>query len=140
MNEININPLKKHNPQNPEYRRKYYREHKEQYKKLQKNWVKNNPEKVRESKQKYYRSLKLKIFELLGNKCSNPNCLVPNGCTNIRCLQIDHVHGGGQIERHKFPSHKMFYLHVLKQIKLGSKDYQLLCANCNWIKRWENNE
>lgn len=25
-------------------------------------------------------------------------------------------------------------------LSVTSKDYQLLCANCNWIKRYENKE
>ena len=87
--------------------------------------------------------IRMEIFEFLGNKCSNPNCLVPNGCIDIRCLQIDHVHGGGLREKIKIVGKNgnlQQYRFILRQIKLGSKDYQLLCANCNWIKRYENNE
>jgi hypothetical protein len=32
------------------------------------------------------------------------------------------------------------YRAILREIKAGSKDYQLLCANCNWIKKYEKGE
>jgi len=89
---------------------------------------------------KYRLRLRMEILLLLGNKCSNPNCLVPNGCMDSRCLQIDHVNGGGAKEIRKFHCGASFYLRVIDKIKSGSKDYQLLCANCNWIKRVENGE
>lgn len=92
---------------------------------------------------KRYEKTKQEIFDLLGNKCSNPNCLVPNGCTDVRCLQIDHVHGGGRQEVIKIMKKGCaitYYKMILEKIKLGSKDYQLLCANCNWIKRFEGKE
>ena len=29
---------------------------------------------------------------------------------------------------------------ILKSIRAKPENYQLLCANCNWIKRYENDE
>ena len=84
---------------------------------------------------------KVKIFELLGNKCAK--C----GETDWRLLQIDHVNGGGTRERKlgvKEGSKRgnSAYHHIWKEIvKEGKKDkYQLLCANCNWLKRYERDE
>jgi hypothetical protein len=34
----------------------------------------------------------------------------------------------------------MYYMEVLGKIKSGSKDYQVLCANCNQVKRFKQNE
>ena len=85
--------------------------------------------------------LKRKILELLGNKCANPYNIDHGGFFNdVRCLQIDHVNGGGNKERKQFKSPWAFFQFVLEQIKAGNKDYQLLCANCNWIKKYENKE
>ena len=98
------------------------------------DWQKKNLEKVQKNHRNLFHERRLKAFDLLGNKC------VQCAETDWRCLQIDHINGGGQKERKKFPSHKMFYMYVLKQLRVGSKDYQCLCANCNWIKRWENKE
>jgi hypothetical protein len=81
------------------------------------------------------------IFTLLGNQCSNPfNLEHGNFLTDKRCLQIDHVNGNGLKERKIFPSYSTFLKHVLEEITKGSREYQLLCANCNWIKRREHNE
>ena len=74
--------------------------------------------------------LKAKAFTILGGKCSR--CPV----TDFRCLQIDHVNGGGYEERKRISIVRCY-----KKIIAGEIDgYQLLCANCNWIKRFENSE
>jgi len=77
---------------------------------------------------------RLQIIELLGGKCAK--C----GFSDIRALQIDHINGGGNKEFKKFNCHHAYYKHILEEIEAGSKDYQLLCANCNWIKRFEKGE
>ena len=85
----------------------------------------------RKKKQKdRYDQFRLKVFNKLGNQCFV--CKF----NDIRALQIDHLFGGGSKERQKMNSCKF-----LKQVLLDKKgNYQLLCANCNWIKRYENNE
>lgn len=58
------------------------------------------------------------------------------GFNDMRALQIDHVNGDGHKERAVRKS-------ICRNIALDLTDitrYQLLCANCNWIKRIENNE
>uniref|UniRef100_A0A6M3JJ10 Putative HNH endonuclease n=1 Tax=viral metagenome TaxID=1070528 RepID=A0A6M3JJ10_9ZZZZ len=78
----------------------------------------------------YYKNSRRKVLEKLGNQC------VKCGFADIRALQIDHINGGGAKEL-KNMSINSFLKGVL--LDNGSK-YQLLCANCNWIKRHENNE
>jgi hypothetical protein len=57
---------------------------------------------------------------------------------DIIALQIDHVHGGGCKERGKIGRNDAgTYLYILRKIQSGSKDYQLLCAYCNWIKQFK---
>lgn len=80
------------------------------------------------------------LFELLGNKCSNPKCLVPNGCDDIRCLQLDHINGGGTKEYKKFKVVNSLYYYYFKHPEEAKEKLQILCANCNWIKRHEKNE
>jgi len=128
-----------------EYIRKYCQTHRKQIRIRWKRYKERNLEKVRkiarEGARQRRKLVRLEIFSLLGNKCSNPNCLVPNGCSDSRCLQIDHVRGGGSGNDKKARNRpSTFYLKILKEIKAGSKDYQLLCSNCNWIKRFENHE
>ena len=75
------------------------------------------------------------ILQLLGSHC------IRCGFSDSRALQIDHVNGKGCKERRKFHnSSLLYYRFVLRRIKEGSKDYQLLCANCNTIKKVEKEE
>ena len=89
------------------------------------------------------KDLKLLAHKKLGAKCSNPACqwLNPDGsrgCTDSRCLQIDHTRGGGYKDRvEKGHTGRALYKAVLED---QEDTYQLLCANCNWIKRVENKE
>lgn len=83
----------------------------------------------------WQRRWRLKVIIFLGEKC------VRCGFSDIRGLQIDHINGGGGRERksdnllHKNQVH--YYKHI---IKTNGEGYQLLCANCNQIKRYENEE
>jgi len=84
-----------------------------------------------ENQQRYRHAKRAKVIAFLGNKCCR--C----GFTDPRALQIDHVNGGGTQQRRQLgDSWKILDL-VLKGI---GGPYQLLCANCNWIKRAEERE
>ena len=74
--------------------------------------------------------LKAKAFKILGDKC------VRCGFSDPRALQIDHIDGGGNREIKKIGTYRIYY----KILKGQTSEYQLLCANCNWIKRVENKE
>jgi hypothetical protein len=73
-----------------------------------------------------------KMIQKLGGRCMR--C----GYDDWRALQIDHVLGGGTKELRVMGGNKRkYYQEVLLN---NNGKYQLLCANCNWIKRYENNE
>jgi len=61
-------------------------------------------------------------------------------------LQIDHVRAGGSAELRAGHGVGLAHLYrVLKDLKYSalagmSSQYQLLCANCNWIKRNKDKE
>lgn len=102
---------------------------------------KHNPGIASKWSRKYQRGLLSKIFKKYGNRCNNPNCGWVNvdeskGCTDERCLQIDHIYGGGNKEVKELS----YSTRLLKYLEDMTGMYQLLCANCNWIKRHENNE
>lgn len=86
--------------------------------------------------------LKLDNIKMLGGRCSNgEKCGWHNedgtrGCTNVHALQFDHRHGGGSEARRTGRDG----LAGLYYIKNNPKLFQLLCANCNWIKRHKNEE
>jgi hypothetical protein len=74
--------------------------------------------------------LRTKVLQKFGSKCMQ--C----GFDDFRALQIDHINGGGSSERKTLKKDSL-YREVLKD---NTNKYQLLCANCNSIKRIENNE
>lgn len=60
------------------------------------------------------------------------------GFSDLRALQVDHINGGGQRQRMAFKNKDSFFISLKR---LGFPEgYQVLCANCNWIKRAENGE
>lgn len=100
-------------------------------------WRKENPERWRETNRKNSReqhaSARARALCALGGRC------VRCGFSDPRALQIDHVNGGGNDDFKRL--HAIPYLnHVLDEVQRGSGKFQLLCANCNWIKKSENAE
>lgn len=90
----------------------------------------------RTAKQEYFhdysRVIKARCFALYGSKCYR--C----GFSDERALQIEHIiayvfkptRNRGSIA---------LYLDILSG-RERKEDFQLSCANCNWIKRAENDE
>lgn len=91
----------------------------------------NNPTVPREYARNRVRKRKRQIVELLGGECNA--C----GFDAFHALQVDHRNGGGG--KSKYVSGVSLYSAILRG-DLDRKDFQLLCANCNWIKRCESNE
>lgn len=86
----------------------------------------------------YLRTWRLKLknaaYALLGEICAS--CAF----ADRRALQIDHVFGDGFL-RNKINGvgrgdSSSVYQEVLKE----PERFQILCANCNWIKRVQNQE
>jgi hypothetical protein len=77
-----------------------------------------------------------KIHEALGGVC------VRCGFADRRALQVDHVGGGGckELKKSGNSNKRFYYGKVWRSIEAGENAYQLLCANCNWIKRFEEGE
>jgi|SRR6267142_3209201 len=80
---------------------------------------------------KWYRN---QAVWLLGGKCSH--C----GFKERHALQVDHINGDGRKDRRRYNSPKRYWQAVLKSVKNQEGRYQVLCANCNWIKALENKE
>lgn len=125
----------KHKEQYEEHARKYYLEHKEQIIQKTRKYHLEHSEQAKKASRKYrrklMRELRQKIIEKLGNKC------IRCGFSDVRTLEIDHVHGGGSKERKEIHDCKKYYDKVLADM---NENYQLLCANCNSIKISENGE
>jgi hypothetical protein len=92
---------------------------------------------MREYSKEYRIRMRNAVMEILGNKCCK--C----GFSDSRALQIDHIKGGGNKERKEkrlLGQGKVYYKEVMESLLKNELKYQCLCANCNWIKRFENNE
>ncbi|MBV6446346.1 MAG: hypothetical protein IFNCLDLE_02639 [Ignavibacteriaceae bacterium] len=130
--------------------REYYESHKEKLKETSRKWYlanrekrieqsKANRPKYRAKKNEYSKRVWREQRIALINQVSNgSNKCLRCGFSDIRALQIDHVNGGGRAEvrNTKFRNPYRYGKHIAK----NPEDYQVLCANCNWIKRDENKE
>jgi hypothetical protein len=119
-------------PKRKEYIKRYNETNKDRILARTKQWAIKNRSRRSASSREYNIRVRKAITGLLGDKC------VMCGFNDPRALQIDHVNGGGCKEIRNMT--KSYYKSVLEKLLSGSKDYQLLCANCNWIKRFENKE
>lgn len=102
-------------------------------KKHSREYQEKNKDRLKEYAKKHQREIRKTLIILMGGKC------VKCGFDDERALQIDHIHGGGYKERKEATS-KNFNRRAIKSVKNNEGVFQLLCANCNWIKRHENNE
>ena len=91
-------------------------------------------------------AIRASVVERLGGRCSSPTCRWSNedgslGCADIRALQIDHIFGKGYHEYKRDTSTSVYY-RALSEISTDEllKKYQILCACCNWIKRFTDKE
>lgn len=119
------------NERTKEWRKNMTEEQRELKRKRERNYSKTDI--FRSHRHVYYQKLvekfKIKIFELLGDKCKI--C----GFSDKRALQIDHINGGG----HKHRKGKN-QIKLMKYVLKRPEEFQILCANCNVIKRIENKE
>lgn len=83
---------------------------------------------------KHYMEEKRKelMIKLGGIKC------VKCGTTDFRVLQFDHINGGGRKENDVIGQRQVLFIN-LKNPNIKKK-LQVLCANDNWIKKYELNE
>ena len=64
------------------------------------------------------------------------------GISDKRLLQFDHINGGGTKENKSIFRNKrlQFYMHYALNPDLARKTLQVLCANCNILKKFEGTE
>lgn len=109
--------------------KRWYRKHKAQAT----AWYKKNCEKQKEYARLRWKRLREQVIKHLGGKCAH--C----GIKDHRVLHVDHKYGGGTQERKKMGGSAQFKIYKLV-LKDKTGRFQLLCANCNRIKRLEQKE
>lgn len=118
-----------------QWQRQYSADHKEARSAYYKTWALTHrdarKDKDRLNHARWRQSIRESLWALLGREC------VRCGFSDVRALQIDHIDGGGNQERKASRSLDEYYQKI---IACGGKGYQVLCANCNQIKRHEKRE
>ena len=84
----------------------------------------------REKQHEYRLRKRQELIKFLGEKCKH--CGYDK---NWRAMCIDHVNGDGHIERAETAPNAIY-----SRVRKHPDRYQLLCANCNQIKAYENGE
>lgn len=112
--------------------------------KVSANFRKNHPERIKKWQKEngytysvsYRLENKIKVLKAYSKDPTRPGCVIC-GFDDFRALQIDHIDGGGS-KHYKELGGKDLYVWLRQQEY--PHGFQVLCANCNWIKRFTNNE
>lgn len=73
------------------------------------------------------------LIRILGDQCQR--CAYKE---DKRALVLDHINGDGKADRKRIGAR--IYRYYIKNLDEAKKNIQVLCANCNLIKSFENNE
>lgn len=96
-------------------------------------YVAENPATRRKSARDYNAMRRTELLEFFGGKC------VQCGFSDRRALHLDHINGNGNKVRKEHGLHGKWKM-TKDNPELARATFQLLCANCNCIKRDENYE
>jgi len=118
-------------------RREYYLSHREEILKSRHDRYLLNKKREREINHEYQESLKL---EVLGHYSGGfPKC-AKCGIEDIRVLSIDHINGDGCKHRRELGMGAGFPFYCWLKKNNYPLGFQVLCFNCQAIKRFEGKE
>lgn len=123
----------------------YYQEHKEEIKEKARERARKHrleaPDEVRERDRFVMRAWRLRCKMIVLSHYGRGGKPVCIRCREDRlpCLSIDHIDGGGREDRrNRGKVGGSLYSQLIKEgFPTG---FQTLCMNCQWVKRFENNE
>jgi hypothetical protein len=95
---------------------------------------KNYPEKISNFQKRFNRKQKLKV---VAHYSSNTMKCVMCGISDIRVLSMDHVLGNGCTHRKEIKTASIYWWLTKNNYPSG---FQVLCMNCQFIKRSNRNE
>lgn len=125
------------------YARNYYQKNREKIREYRRKWAKDNyarvmaypcrsPERRRALGLRYWQKLRSDVFALYGQQCAQ--C----GFEDFRALQLDHINNDGCVVRQQYGAYKSGITLRDARKSYQPKKYQILCANCNTIKKFEH--
>ena len=110
----------------------WYENHKEEVRKKKREQMRRlrklNPEKYRNTTRRCIKRLREKLFEIYGQVCCN--C----GFDDKRALTLDHILNNGCEERKRLGERGVYRRARENYLP---EEYQILCMNCQFIKRVE---
>jgi len=105
---------------------------------VQRNYRNSHKQQLRKYAQRRSREIKLDVLSHYSKNGGEPVC-TRCGFSDIRALSIDHILGGGSYHRRLYSkTGKQFYRFLKKEGYPNG--YQVLCMNCQFIKRHEKEE
>jgi hypothetical protein len=117
------------------YYRQYWKTHPEKYEEHKKR--------VKESQPRYRHHIKLEVLSHYSGhnppQCTNPFGEHKEPYTTLDALSIDHINGGGRKENKKVGQWGNNFYRWLRDHNYP-EGYQVLCLNCQWIKRARKKE
>lgn len=101
-------------------------------------YARKNKKKLQEYYKAYRKTVgtqrRMEVMDMLGGR----KCCKCGYDADVRALQIDHINGDGYIQRREHPLPD--YTYYKRILESGGIGFQILCANCNVIKKFENGE
>jgi 5-methylcytosine-specific restriction endonuclease McrA len=91
-------------------------------------------EELRERSRQQRERIRENILTLFGRKCTR--CGYDR---DVRALQVDHIYRTTAPRNSTARSGYGLYIRILNGT-FPVSDFQLLCANCNWLKKLDNKE
>ena len=116
------------------YMKKWKSDNKEWVVDYQSKWYKKNKNHVKKWHRKYTMAIKLAVFRHYSPKLKCQRC----GFKDLRALSLDHKHGGGSSHVASLGGTYKLYNWVIEHN--FPNRFQVLCMNCQWIKREERKE
>ncbi len=132
-----------------EYNKRYYQNHKTEKNTRAYEWRCRNPEKTRQSYAIYRSKVRLtisakaklnrkllrqKLFVVLGG----PICIKCGFKADSRALHFDHIRDDGGDDRRIHYSQYGYYVFYVRNPDIARANLQVLCANCNEIKKYNH--
>ena len=112
-----------------EYRKQYRTDNREAINRKRRDYYTANKTQIRAVGTQLINHLKEELYNIFGKRC------IKCGFDDVRALQLDHVNGGGAEERRTKTA-----VQVWRNAINHPQYYQMLCANCNSIKRYTDGE
>lgn len=113
--------------------RKHYYRHREKCIASVKRYYQENKERLCAYQRQHKRKLKEEVLLHYGNgKLACANC----GFRDIRALTIDHIRNNGAEERQRLGNMLGSRFYYWLRRSNYPQGYQVLCMNCQFIKRW----